>query len=104
MTPKAAKGLEGGSAHCLRFPSLKAGFAEGASELPAILILSYPTIASLRMLFASMTKSPNHALQQTAPRVTAAASASTLPPAVQPPRRVPRPAGWLGFAEHNPAR
>jgi hypothetical protein len=35
-------------------------------------------------------ESPNHALQRTAPCVTAPASATTLPPAMQVPRRTPR--------------
>jgi hypothetical protein len=35
-------------------------------------------------------KTPNHALQRTAPCVTAPASAAAFPPAVQVPRRTPR--------------
>ena len=35
-------------------------------------------------------KSPNHALQRTAPHVTAPASAAALPPTMQVPRRAPR--------------
>ena len=34
-------------------------------------------------------KSPNHALQRTAPCVTAPASAAAFPPTVQVPRRTP---------------
>ena len=34
--------------------------------------------------------SPNHALQRTAPCVTAPASAAAFPPAMQVPRRTPR--------------
>jgi hypothetical protein len=34
--------------------------------------------------------SPNQEMQRTAPRVTAAASAATLPAAMQPPRRAPQ--------------
>ena len=37
-----------------------------------------------------MTATPNHALQRTAPCVTAPASAATFPPAMQVPRRTPR--------------
>jgi hypothetical protein len=37
-----------------------------------------------------MNEAPNHALQRTAQHVTAAASASALPPTVQPRRRAPR--------------
>jgi len=37
-----------------------------------------------------MTESPNHALQRTAPHVTAAASGLRLSPTMQPPRRAPR--------------
>ena len=36
------------------------------------------------------TATPNHALQRTAPCVTAPASAAALPPAMQVPRRTPR--------------
>ena len=36
------------------------------------------------------TMTPNHALQRTAPCVTAPASAAALPPAMQVPRRTPR--------------
>ena len=37
-----------------------------------------------------MTATPNHALQRTAPCVTAPASAAAFPPTVQVPRRTPR--------------
>src|SRR4051812_31521929 len=37
-----------------------------------------------------MTATPNHALQRTAPRVTAAASGLRLSPTAQPPRRAPQ--------------
>jgi hypothetical protein len=38
----------------------------------------------------SNDQTSNHALQRTAPHVTAAASAAAFPPTVQPPRRAPR--------------
>jgi hypothetical protein len=37
-----------------------------------------------------MTATPNHALQRTAPHVTAAASGLRLSATMQPPRRAPR--------------
>ena len=40
--------------------------------------------------FRASPKSPNHALQRTAPCVTAPASAAALPPTMQVPRRTPR--------------
>src|SRR5438067_6567554 len=40
--------------------------------------------------YAQMTATANHALQRTAPCVTAPASAAALPPAMQVPRRTPR--------------
>ena len=47
-----------------------------------------------------MQPSPNHALQRTAPCVTAPASAAAFPPAMQVPRRTPRSLslGSLGVA------
>ena len=47
-----------------------------------------------------MTATPNHALQRTAPCVTAPASAAAFPPAMQVPRRTPRSLslGSLGVA------
>ena len=50
--------------------------------------------------FVTNPTSPNHALQRTAPCVTAPASAATFPPAMQVPRRTPRSLslGSLGVA------
>ena len=47
---------------------------------------------------------PNHALQRTAPCVTAPASAAAFPPAMQVPRRTPRSLslGSLGVLAHLP--
>ena len=47
---------------------------------------------------------PNHALQRTAPCVTAPASAAAFPPAMQVPRRTPRSLslGSLGVIAHVP--
>ena len=42
------------------------------------------------MSLSSTSATPNHALQRTAPCVTAPASATTLPPTMQVPRRTPR--------------
>ena len=54
----------------------------------------------MRSFISSPPKSPNHALQRTAPCVTAPASAATFPPTVQVPRRTPRSLslGSLGVA------
>ncbi len=41
-------------------------------------------------MFSHSTATPNHALQRTAPHVTAPASTATFPPTVQVPRRAPR--------------
>ena len=48
-----------------------------------------------------MTATPNHALQRTAPCVTAPASATAFPPTMQVPRRTPPSLslGSLGYAE-----
>ena len=50
----------------------------------------------------TMTATPNHALQRTAPCVTAPASAAAFPPTVQVPRRTPRSLslGPLGDSTH----
>ena len=56
------------------------------------LLLSIPIIITL--LFGIMTwlsvARPNHAMQLTAPQVTAPASTTTLPPTMQVPRPAPR--------------
>ena len=48
-----------------------------------------------------MTATPNHALQRTAPHVTAPASAAAFPPTVQVPRHAPRSLS-LGSLGHSP--
>jgi len=51
-----------------------------------------------------MTATPNHALQRTAPCVTAPASAAALPPTMQVPRRTPLSLslGSLGHSSRFP--
>ena len=48
-------------------------------------------------------ETPNHALQRTAPCVTAPASTAAFPPTMQVPRRTPRSLslGSLGGIAHN---
>jgi len=43
----------------------------------------------MRSRFTRSTTQPNHALQRTAPCVTAPASAAAFPPTMQVPRRTP---------------
>ena len=49
-----------------------------------------------------LTMTPNHALQRTAPHVTAPASTAAFPPTMQVPRRAPRSLslGSLGDFAH----
>ena len=49
-----------------------------------------PMKTLVRRVFCIQPKSPNHALQRTAPRVTAPASGLRLSPTVQAPRRAPQ--------------
>ena len=51
-----------------------------------------------------MTETPNHALQRTAPCVTAPASTAAFPPTVQVPCRTPLSLslGSLGVLAHSP--
>jgi hypothetical protein len=51
---------------------------------------SLPRLWSLLEDDIQMSRTPNHALQRTAPHVTAAASDLRLSPTVQPPCRAPR--------------
>ncbi len=44
----------------------------------------------IRCCLMQLTATPNHALQRTAPCVTAPASTAAFPPSVQVPRRTPR--------------
>ncbi len=46
--------------------------------------------AAARQRCRKSERTPNHALQRTAPHVTAPASTTTLPPTAQVPRRAPR--------------
>ena len=58
------------------------------------------------MSFSNPTATPNHALQRTAPCVTAPASAAAFPPTVQVPRRPPPSLslGSLGASTFSPIR
>ena len=55
--------------------------------------------AAARQRYRKSERTPNHALQRTAPHVTAPATAAAFPPTVQVPRRAPRSLslGSLGF-------
>ena len=56
------------------------------------------------MSFICNPATPNHALQRTAPCVTAPASTAAFPPAMQVPRRTPQSLslGSLGDSAHSP--
>ena len=60
--------------------------------------------ASTRQRCRKSERTPNHALQRTAPCVTAPASTAAFPPAMQVPRRTPRSLslGSLGVATRFP--
>ena len=63
-----------------------------------------PRFAATRQRCRKSERTPNHALQRTAPCVTAPASAAAFPPTVQVPRRTPRSLslGSLGDLPHVP--
>ena len=60
--------------------------------------------AATRQRCCKSERTPNHALQRTAPHVTAPASTAAFPPTVQVPRRAPRSLslGSLGDCSRHP--
>ena len=81
-----------GALHATPTPTIRPLFQIGGHAISPLIPLSSlhfrPPLKTPSM--NAIAKSPNHALQRTAPCVTAPASAAAFPPAMQVPRRPPR--------------